>query len=483
GTGGRHVGPPGVRADCLGLGTHPRPAARGGRRQRVQELAAPDDAPRRRRGGGGHPPAHALHARLGEQPLRRPPPGAVAGRIPGGAARRDQGVARGGAGVGRGGRHDRGPGRRRGGTGRAGLGREPVAAPCGGAPRRRAAFRLGGAAGGPLHLRHLHRRQAQRVRARLRAARGGAAGLPGLQPAVPLRRRRPGQDAPDALDRLGDPRPPTGAHGRLHVGREVHVPLHRRAALPEHHGVQGDAARRRCADDRRPAIPDRQGQHAGGVLPHLQRAGGPGQADRRLLRQAALRPRRHRGPAAHAPRLRHGGRHPRHHLRAAPVHPGGQGRRGAGGGAAAGAGAARAQDRHQHPRAGGRAEPAAGARQPVRPPGHGGFRARGAARPPARAREAGLDRGHSEAGGGTLQHPPHRHVLGPPRPQRRPPAPSGDVPGEAAHPAVAPRDRPALRQPRPHHGYARRVARVRADGGGRGLRRGRFAAAEDARNL
>jgi chromosomal replication initiator protein len=41
-------------------------------------------------------------------------------------------------------------------------------------------------------------------------------------------------------------------------------------------GVQGKPAQRRRAADRRPAVPDRQGQHAGGVLPHLQRAGGCG---------------------------------------------------------------------------------------------------------------------------------------------------------------------------------------------------------------
>ena len=44
-------------------------------------------------------------------------------------------------------------------------------------------------------------------------------------------------------------------------------------------------------------------------------------------------------------------------------------------------------------------------------------------------------------------------------------------------------DRPALRQPRPHHGHARRLPRLRADGGRCRLRRGRDAAAEDAGDL
>ena len=82
---------------------------------------------------------------------------------------------------------------------------------------------------------------------------------------------------------------------------------------------------RRRADDRRPAVPHRQGQHAGGILPHLQRAGGCRQADRGVGRQVAVRPVGARRPAAHQARLRHGRRPARHHVRAAHLHPGGQG--------------------------------------------------------------------------------------------------------------------------------------------------------------
>ena len=45
------------------------------------------------------------------------------------------------------------------------------------------------------------------------------------------------------------------------------------------------------------------------------------------------------------------------------------------------------------------------------------------------------------------------------------------------------RDRPPLRQPRPHHGDARGLPHRGTDGRGRRLRRGRFAAAEDAGDL
>ena len=121
------------------------------------------------------------------------------------------------------------------------------------------------------------------------------AGQPGLQSAVPVWRRRPGQDPSDARDRLGADATRTAAAaglGRLHVGREIHVPLHRRHPQPVHDGVQGTAAQRRRADDRRSAVPDRQGQHAGRIFPYLQLRWSSRQADRRLGRQVAVRPER-----------------------------------------------------------------------------------------------------------------------------------------------------------------------------------------------
>ena len=181
-----------------------------------------------------------------------------------------------------------------------------------------------------LHLRSLRGRQAQRIRLRLRTPGRRAAIQRRLQSAVPVRRRRPRQDASDARDRLGtggarQHRRRAAGLGRLHVGREVHVPLHRRDPQPVDHAVQGTAPQRRRADDRRSAVPDRQGQHAGRVLPHVQRAGGCRQADRGVGRQVAVRPVGARRPAAHQARLRHGGRSARHHVRAAHLHPRGEG--------------------------------------------------------------------------------------------------------------------------------------------------------------
>ncbi len=60
-----------------------------------------------------------------------------------------------------------------------------------------------------------------------------------------------------------------------------------------------------------------------------------------------------------------------------------------------------------------------------------------------------------EKGRRALQHQDGRDDLGPARPHRRPPAPGGHVSGKAADPALAPRDRPQIRRPRPHHGHAR----------------------------
>ncbi len=154
---------------------------------------------------------------------------------------------------------------------------------------------------------------------------------------------------------LTRPRRRRRRRGRLHVGREVHVPLHRRHPQPGHHGVQGTTAQRRCADDRRPAVPDRQGRHAGRILPHLQCTGRRRQADRRLGRQVALGPLRAGGPAAHAARLRHGRRPARHHLRTAHLDPGSQGARRRRRRAGQGAGVPGPQDHHQRARTGRRA--------------------------------------------------------------------------------------------------------------------------------
>ena len=70
----------------------------------------------------------------------------------------------------------------------------------------------------------------------------------GLQPALPVWRRRPGQDASDARHRLGavtHQRAPA-RHRRLYVGGKIHVPLHQRAALPIHLEFKNSCAASMC---------------------------------------------------------------------------------------------------------------------------------------------------------------------------------------------------------------------------------------------
>ncbi|KZS00503.1 Uncharacterized protein APZ42_003170, partial [Daphnia magna] len=78
--------------------------------------------------------------------------------------------------------------------------------------------------------------------------------------------------------------------GHLPFGREVHVPVREGRPLQGHHGLQGAVPLRRPADDRRRAVPLRQGLDPGRVLLHLQRAGRSEPADRHLRRQVAVRP-------------------------------------------------------------------------------------------------------------------------------------------------------------------------------------------------
>ena len=105
---------------------------------------------------------------------------------------------------------------------------------------------------------------------------------------------------------------------------------------------------------------------------------------------------------------------------------------------------------------------AGGCDEPDRPPGEPGAEADldrhgagGAEGPAARQRPAGDHRGDPEGGGRALQHPDGRHDLGPPLAGHGPAAPDGDVPGQAADPALAAGDRQEVRRPRPHHGDAR----------------------------
>ncbi len=136
-----------------------------------------------------------------------------------------------------------------------------------------------------LHLRELRDRQVERVRRLPPRAASPTRRSRAIQPALPLWRRRPGQDASDACDRLAYPQAPPAAPRDLSLGREVHVPVHPRAALQGHDGVQGAVPLGRRADDRRRPVHQRQGFDPGRILPHLQCAGGPEPPDRAVRGQ------------------------------------------------------------------------------------------------------------------------------------------------------------------------------------------------------
>ncbi len=103
-----------------------------------------------------------------------------------------------------------------------------------------------------------------------------------------------------------------------------------------------------------------------------------------------------------------------------------------------------------------------------------------AARSAARQRPPRHHRRDPEARRRALQHPPRRHAFGAARPRRRPAAPGGDVPVQAADAALAARDRPQVRRPRPHDRHARRAQDRGAAGDRPHPRRGCRAAAAHA---
>ncbi len=99
-----------------------------------------------------------------------------------------------------------------------------------------------------------------------------------------------------------------------------------------------------------------------------------------------------------------------------------------------------------------------------KPHDHAGNRAGSAARRAARPRQTRHDRRNPETRGRTLPHAPQRHGQRPPRPRRRPPPPGRHVFSETTHQPVIARNRQEIRQPRSHHGHARRHPGHRADG-------------------
>ena len=139
--------------------------------------------------------------------------------------------------------------------------------------------------------------------------RGRVAGQD-LQPALHLRRHRPGQDPPDAGHRPRRVQRPARDPGPLRRRRAVHQRGHREHPQPDHAGVPPPLPHRRGPlPGGRRAFPRRQGDDPGGVLPHLQRALRGQQADRPHLRPAAQGDPGPRGPAGEPVRVGHGRRH------------------------------------------------------------------------------------------------------------------------------------------------------------------------------
>ena len=246
---------------------------------------------------------------------------------------------------------------------------------------------------------------------------------PGLQPAVPLWRRRPWQDPSDACHRLGrsgqhDP----GPHRRLHVGREVHVPLHRGAALKNTMDFKEKfrSVDVLMIDDVQFIIGKDNTQeeffHTFNALVDQSQ---------QIVISADKSPSDldgHGGAAALPARLGPGGRHPRHRPTSSGCrHPAGQGRR-----TAQVVVPPKVLEFLAHKITSNVRELEGALNRLV---AHANLFGRaitldsdpgGAARPAAGPRPPGHDRGDPAQGGRALQHPPDRHAFRPPRPRTSP---------------------------------------------------------------
>ena len=148
-----------------------------------------------------------------------------------------------------------------------------------------------------LHLRQLHRRLGQPAGPRGEPVGRGTPG-PRLQPALPVRRRGPRQDPPDARHRQpGDRQVPAQAR-RLRDQREVHQRVHRLDPAGQDRRVPRPLPADRPAPHRRHPVHRRQGTDPGRVLPHVQRDPRGRQADRAVVRPAAEGDPHPRGAAA-----------------------------------------------------------------------------------------------------------------------------------------------------------------------------------------
>ena len=117
-----------------------------------------------------------------------------------------------------------------------------------------------------------------------------------LQPGLHPFDRGPRQVAPAQRHRLGGGRGGSEPQHRLSDRRPLHVPLHHRGAAPVGARLQGMAAPRRPAADRRHAVPPGQVGHR--VRPHARHAADRRQAGGGRRRRAAARSRNARRAGA-----------------------------------------------------------------------------------------------------------------------------------------------------------------------------------------
>ena len=322
-------------------------------------------------------------------------------------------------------------------------------------------FEAVGAARSALHLRQLRRRQAQRVRLCRRPARRRAPPSRAVQPAVPLWRRRPRQDPPDARHRLARSASAIRDRRVLYLSAEKFMYRFIRALRTKDTMAFKELFRSvdvLMVDDVQ--FISGKDSDPGGVLPHLQRAGRPEPADRAsppTSRPSDLRG--HRGaacargsagawsPTSTRPPTSCGSAscRPRPSSCGVAVPP-------------------KVLEFLAHQITSnvreleGRAEPRRRPRQPDRPRDHARDGAGGAARPAARQRPPGHDRGDPEARWPSTTTSAGRHDLG--RGARAAVARPRQVAMYLAK-QLTPRSLPEIgtqvRRPRPHHGDARRA--------------------------
>ena len=153
-----------------------------------------------------------------------------------------------------------------------------------------------------LHVRCLRDRQRQPVCAR-RGAGGGRAAFARLQSAVPVWRRGYGQDAPDARHRPRGEAPAADREYLLRLRGKIYQRDDQLHPQRSHDQLPRPLPHGGCAADRRHPVHLAEGAHAGGVLPHLQRAARSDEAGGDRLGPSAQGADRDRGAAALALRV------------------------------------------------------------------------------------------------------------------------------------------------------------------------------------